>query len=256
MKIIFLGCTKFSEILLKSLLEARFDICAIFTIPKEFTVKGREKVTNSNYVNLDPIAQKNNIPVYIVNEEKNIASYETVIRDLNPDIILVLGWYYIIPSLIRRIPQYGACGIHASRLPRFAGWSPLVWAIIKGEKETGVTFFRFDSSTDGGDIIMQKQISIEYTDTIKEVYDKATEVSKDILLETLPALEQIKLKKQDKSKLEVYPKRSPADGEIDLTLPAEELYNFIRAQSSPYPGAYIKTIDGKKLIIEKAKVEI
>lgn len=255
MRIIFLGCTKFSEVLLKALLEEKFDICAVFTIPKEFTVRGKDKVTNINYVDLDIIAQKNDIPVYTVNGKKDLLSFETVIRELKPDVILVLGWYYIVPSSIRKIPKYGACGIHASLLPRYAGWSPLVWAIINGEKETGVTFFQFDSSTDGGDIIEQKKISIEYTDTIKEVYDKATQLSKEVLLETLPVFGKIEFKKQDKSKLEVYPKRSPEDGEIDLNQPAEKIYNFIRAQSSPYPGAYIKTTDSKKIIIEKARVK-
>jgi methionyl-tRNA formyltransferase len=255
MKIVFLGCTKFSEELLQALISHNFDISAVFTIPQEFTVRGSEKVKNSNYGNLKFIVEKRNIPLYYVDENNKLGTYENIIREIDPDIILVLGWYYIIPKKIREIPKYGACGIHASLLPKYAGWAPLVWAMINGEKETGVTFFQLDDSVDGGDVIAQESFVIEYKDTIKEVYEKATQKSIDVLVDSLSKLKNIKFSKQDKSKLEVWDKRNPDDGEIDLTKNSYELYNFIRAQSNPYPGAFIKTIDGKKLIIEKARIE-
>ena len=255
MKIVFLGCTKFSEELLQALVANGFDIAAIFTIPQEFMVRGNEKVKNSNYSNLKPIAEKQNIPLYYVDENKKLGEYEFIIKEINPDIILVLGWYYIVPKSIRAIPKYGACGIHASLLPKYAGWAPLVWAMINGEKETGVTFFQFDGSVDGGDIIAQERFKIEYNDTIKEVYEKATNKSIEILVKTLPILSDMQFIKQDKSKLEIWDKRTPEDGEIDLSKPSNELYDFIRAQSSPYPGAFIRTSDGKKIVIEKARIE-
>lgn len=255
MKIVFLGCTKFSEELLKSLLNNKFEISAIFTIPKEFLVRGNEKVVNSNFVDLSLIAEENNIPLYYVNETNKLSSYTKIIKEIAPDIILVLGWYYIVPKVIREIPKYGACGIHASLLPKYAGWAPLVWAIINGERETGVTFFQFDDSIDGGDIISQVSFDINYEDTIKEVYIKATEKSSEILINILPKLNNIEFKKQDKSKLEIWDKRTQDDGEIDLSKSPEEIYNFVRAQSNPYPGAFIKTDDGKRLIIEKIRLE-
>lgn len=255
MRIVFLGCTKFSEELLQSLVTRNFDISAIFTIPQEFTVRGTEKVTNSNYGDLKLIAEKQNIPLYYVDETKKIIEYKTIIEELKPDIILVLGWYYIVPQAIRNIPKYGVCGIHASLLPKYAGWAPLVWAIINGEEKTGVTFFQFDDSVDGGDIIAQEEFEIAYNDTIKEVYQKATDKSAEILIKTLPVLNTIKFSKQNKEKLEIYDKREPKDGEIDFSKSSKEIYDFIRAQSSPYPGAFFKTMDGKKIIIEKARIE-
>lgn len=255
MKIVFLGSTKFSEELLVFLINKGFEISAVFTIPKEFTVRGTEKVKNSNFVCLKQISKENNIPLYYVDEKNKLSSYENIIKDIEPDIILVLGWYYIVPKAIRDIPKYGACGIHASLLPKYAGWAPLVWAVINGETETGVTFFRFDDSVDGGDIISQESFAIEYEDTIKEVYEKATKKSAEVLLNSLPILDSIEFKKQDKSQLEIWEKRTPEDGEIDMSKSSLDIYNFIRAQSSPYPGAFIRTIDGKKLIIEKARIE-
>lgn len=135
MKIVFLGCTKFSEELLNSLIDNNINISAIFTIPQEFTIRNNEKVINRNYVDMSSISKSNNIPLYFVDENNKLSSYENIIRDINPDIILVLGWYYIVPKVIREIPKYGACGIHASLLPKYAGWAPLVWAIINGEKK-------------------------------------------------------------------------------------------------------------------------
>ena len=102
---------------------------------------------------------------------------------------------------------------------------------------------------------MQKQIIIKPTETIKEVYQRATGASKSILLKTLKALPKIHFKPQDKAKIKVYPQRKPEDGQIDLEWDAVRMYNFIRAQSSPYPGAFIRTKDGHKIIIEKAVLE-
>jgi len=256
MKIVFFGASQFSEDLLSTLYDNGFKIDALFTIDQEFTIRKGEKVKNYNHSNLIPLAEANNTPHHIVdNEERKLSSYIDVLEEIQPDVILVLGWYYMIPKAVRDIPKYGCCGIHASLLPKYAGWAPLVWAIIHGEKKTGVTFFQMDESTDGGDIIMQKELAIEPDDTIKEVYAKATESSKQILLETLPIFDTLEFKKQDKNLLEIHDKRSPEDGLIDMDMTAQEMYNFVRAQSSPYPGAFIRTSDGKKLIIEKARIE-
>ena len=253
MKIIFLGSTKFSEELLNSLINNNFDITAVFTIPKVFTVLKGEKVVNHNYSDLSKITNKNNIPIYYVDEDKKLSSYEKIIKSINPDIILVLGWYYIVPKVIREIPKYGACGIHASMLPKYAGWAPLVWSIIHGEKETGVTFFQFNDSVDGGDIIAQKNFKIDINDTIKEAYSKATIESSNILVRILPIIDTIKFKKQDKNKLKIYNKRTPKDGEIDFSKSAKEIYDFIRAQTRPYPCAF-STINNERIKIIDSKL--
>lgn len=236
MKIVFLGSTKFSEELLSALIKHNFEISPIFTIPQEFTVRGNEKVVNTNFVDSQSIAMLNNILFYYVDENNKLLSYENVINEIKP----ILDWYYIVPNVIRNIPKYGACEIHASLLPKYAGWAPLVWAIINREKETGVTFFQFDDSVDGGDIIFQESFSIEPEDTIKEVYDKATEKSSEILINTLSKLDKIEFKKQDKSKLEIWDKRTPIDGKIYWAEKSVNLYNFIRAQTIPYLCPFTK----------------
>ena len=257
MNIVFLGCTKFSKDILISLLEKNINISALFTIPEEFDISYSDrKVKNYNYVDFSEISREYDIPLFYVNSSENkISNYKKVIEDIQPDVILVMGWYYMVPKTIRDIAKYGTWGIHASLLPKYAGGAPLVWAMINGEEKTGVTLFKLEDGVDDGDIIAQSEVKIEFNDTIKEVYDKVTTVSKEILYNSLLNIDTIDFIKQDKSKIEVFPQRSPNDGEIDFNKTGLEIYNFIRAQSPPYPGAFFKTIDGKKIIIEKARIE-
>lgn len=253
----FLGCTNFSKSLLLHLIDNGYIPAVIFTIPKEFTISySSEKIQNSNFANLKEIANQNSIPIFEVESKKGMRldDYQDVIQDMRVELMLVLGWYYMISKSVRESLKYGAWGIHASLLPKYAGGAPLSWAIIKGEVETGVTLFRMDDGVDDGDIIAQKSFEIHQKDTIKDVYIKADEVSKIVLSEVLGDIRSVVFAPQDKSAIKIYPQRCPADGELDLSQTSEQLYNFIRAQSSPYPGAFIKTVDGKKLIIEKARI--
>lgn len=259
MNVVFFGATKFSEEILRHLIDGGINVSVIFTIPQEFSISYSDtKVKNYNHSELSLLAEQNNIPIYYIESSvdgQKTTDYAEQIKAAKPDVILVMGWYYMVPKSIRNLASYGAWGIHASMLPDYAGGAPLVWAIINGEKETGVTLFKLDDGVDDGDIVVQEKIVIDELDSIKEVYEKVTKVSKKLLLESLNQLPNIEFKPQDKSKIKVYPQRKPDDGEIDLSKSARDLYNFIRAQSSPYPGAFIRTSDGKKLIIEKARIQ-
>lgn len=258
MKIVFLGATAFSRELLGHLLENGIKPVQLFTIPEEFSISYSEgKVKNYNYANLHELAAQAGIPSADVESTsgKRLTDYYDELKTLEPDVILVMGWYYMVPKKIRELARYGAWGIHASLLPRYAGGAPLVWAIINGEKETGVSLFRLDDGVDDGDIIAQQAFPIAEDDSIKEVYAKATEASKKILLKALQNAGDIVFHPQDKNAIEVWPQRKPEDGEIDLDWPAEKIYNFIRAQSPPYPGAFIKTANGDKIYIDKARLE-
>jgi methionyl-tRNA formyltransferase len=256
MSVVFLGSTKFSKVVLEALLAAEVQVTDIFTLKEEFSISySKEKVKNYNYANLKPIADAYGIPCFTLEQGKDLNEHKEYLRSRRPDAILVMGWYYMIGKEIREIATHGAWGIHASMLPDYAGGAPLVWAIINGEQKTGTTLFQLSDGVDDGNIIAQQEIEINFTDTIREVYDRVEEVSKQMLVQAVKNPEKIVFTPQQKDRIKVYPQRSPADGELNLQKPAIELYNFIRAQSSPYPGAFIKTVDGKKLIIEKARIE-
>jgi methionyl-tRNA formyltransferase len=254
-KIIFFGATKFSEEILINLLNDNCNISAIFSIPKKFNISySDEKVVNYNYADLSKYANKLSIPFYLVDssDEKKLIDYKSIIESLSPKVIIAVGWYYMVPKQIRKIPENGVWGIHASLLPNYAGGAPLVWAIINGEKETGVTLFKFDSGVDDGDIIFQEKIKINKKDTIKILSKKVSSLSKKIIKKALNQNKVIYFP-QDKSKIKVYPQRSPKDGKIDWSWDSQAINNFIRAQTKPYPGAWT-IIDGHKVTIWDAEI--
>lgn len=254
--IIFLGSTKFSEQILISLIENKCDIKAIFSIPEKFRISySKEKVTNTNFADLSKLAKSFSIPFFLVDSEKGkrLIDFKSEIEKLSSKVIIAAGWYYMIPKQIRDIPENGAWGIHASLLPNYAGGAPLVWAMINGEKETGVSLFKMEEGVDDGAIILQEKISIDYDDTIKTLLEKALISSKKILLSALNQ-KSVKYNPQDKSKIKIYPQRSPEDGEIDWSLDDEKIRNFVRAQTKPYPGAWTK-INNKKVIVWDISIE-
>jgi methionyl-tRNA formyltransferase len=255
MKIVFLGATKFSEEMLTALIKNGRRIEAVFSIPENFEIKKRtspisEKYKNTNFANLAVLASQNLIPHYFVDGGENtIEKYRSALAEIRPDVILAMGWYYIIPKSIRSLAKYGAFGIHASLLPEYAGGSPLVWALINGEKRTGVTLFQLDDGVDDGGILAQREIAIEHSDTIATLYKKVIHHSKELLLAEIDNIGNCPaaLKLQDRAKINPRPIRTPIDGLIqwgDMT--SLKIYNFIRAQTSPYPCAY-SFIESKKV---------
>lgn len=152
---------------------------------------------------------------------------------LKSDVILTFGWY-TLPKVIREIPTEGVWGLHASLLLDYAGGTPLVWALINGEKFTGTTLFKKQGGVDDGDIIEQEKIIIEEEDTIKTLLAKASSFSRNFIVRVLK-YSKIPKKPQDKSKLKRHPQRSPKDGEINWSWDKSHTENFVRAQTKPYP---------------------
>ncbi len=166
--------------------------------------------------------------------------YRQHLNRWQPDLVLVLGWYYIVPTLIIKSVPFGCMAIHASLLPKYRGMAPITWAIINGEKETGVSLFYLEKGVDTGDIVAQKGIVIERADTVGSVYAQVTDVSIKILKEYLPLIARDEAPRipQDHDRATIFPRRNPEDGLIDWTRSAQQLYDFIRAQTRPYPGAF------------------
>ena len=253
---VFLSATIFGSKILENLLSKGCIPKAIFTIPQYFSISySSNKVKNYNFYDFAPIARKYKIPLYSVESAVSpISSYQKVLASMHLDFMLVAGWYYKIPENIYMLSRLGAFGFHNSLLPKYAGGAPLVWAMICGEKEAGVTLFKMNNHMDSGAIILQESFEIAQEDTIKEVLDKATQQAKAMSLKLFDRDFVITFKEQN-AKLEYYPQRNPSDGKIDLNWDSVRMYNFIRAQSAPYPGAFIQTSDGHKLVIDRAHIE-
>lgn len=255
MKIVFFGATELGYKCCRHIIEKNLsEITAILTLPEIFTISySKTPVKNVTYADFHSFERQYQIPVIEVKD--NMKSYQEKIKQFNPDFLLVIGWYYMIPKGIRELSPKGCTGFHSSLLPKYRGGAPLVWAIINGEKETGVTFFYMDEGIDSGDIIAQKKFPIEDNDTIKNAIDKSYNCIIEILDEYLPKIEAGNAQriKQDESQATFVPQRKPEDGEIDWSWNAKRIRNFIRAQTKPYPGAFT-IINGKKLTIWEAEI--
>ena len=175
MNIVFFGASELGYKCCRLIIEEKLaNITGIFTIPKEFNISYSDKpVKNVNFADFHELGKEFNIPVTDITGK--MGSYYEQIAALEPEMILVIGWYYMIPEKIRKIAAKGCVGMHASLLPKYRGGAPLVWAIINGEEKTGLTFFYLEDGVDNGDIIAQHEIEIKESETIKDINDKVTD---------------------------------------------------------------------------------
>lgn len=170
------------------------------------------------------------------------------------DLMLVVSWRYMIPAEIYTKPNFGTYVFHDSLLPKYRGFSPTVWAMINGEKQTGVTVFRITEEVDAGDIIDQEIVPIGCDDTIADVMERMTMSYLHLLENNFNALidGSADAYPQDHSQATYTCKRIADDNKIDWTWPTDRIYDFIRALTSPYTGAY-SYLGGKKITIWAAK---
>jgi len=197
-------------------------------------------------------AESNAIPFYIV---KNVIETKNLIRSINPTVALVHGWYQIIP--VEELIDTTFLGFHYSPLPKYRGNAPLVWQIINGEKELGVSFFQLTAQMDEGDLVAQEFFTLSTEENIAEALSKAGDVVQRMLIDFLTDWpnKPIHLIKQPCEVPSYCGLRLPEDGKINWHSNADEVHDFIRAQSKPYPGAFTLLPDGRKLTVWKSSVE-
>jgi methionyl-tRNA formyltransferase len=195
------------------------------------------------------VAQANSLSVFA---PQNINSPQWVeqIRVLKPDILFSFYYRHLVSNEILAIPPLGCFNLHGSLLPRYRGCAPVNWAIICGEKETGVTLHHMIARLDAGNIVAQQSVRIGFEDNARTLLEKLTVIARDVLREILPLLRTGNAPSvpQDLSKGRYFRRRTPDDGLIDWRWSAIQIYNMARALTHPYPGAFT-SIAGRKLII-------
>lgn len=256
MKIVFIGASKFGLKCLEAIVQTNScTISGVITAEESFKISyNPEGVKNVLYANFSSYCKDRNFECEIM--KSNMKSKELLIKvkKWKPDAFIVCGWYHMIPNAWREIaPAYG---LHASLLPDYSGGAPLVWAMINGEKETGITLFQMDSGVDSGPILGQKKVTILPEYTIKDLYLKIEQAGIKLIKDQISLLSQDKhqLTAQDETKRRIFPQRSPRDGEIDWKWNVAKINNFIKAQTRPYPGAFT-VINNKKVILWDAEVK-
>lgn len=225
----------------EALVDLGLPVAKILSIPREFTISwAQDSVVNAQFADASAFAKARSIPFAYVRSGR-AEDYRAALGQLAPDLFVVAGWYYLIPNAIRTCARLGAIGAHASLLPSYRGGAPLVWAIINGETQSGVTLFHLNSGVDDGDIIAQATLEITEADDIGSVIAKATQQSVALMSVYVPRVLDgtAPRRAQDARFATVMPQRSPADGLIDWNaLTSARAYDWIRAQTSPYPGAF------------------
>ena len=231
-------------------------VAGVLTTPAKIDISYSDgPLTISTHARFQALGAEFGFQVHELTGEMTASRQLQSLEHWQPDLLLALGWYYVVPRRVRESARLGTLGIHASLLPKYRGGAPIPWAIINGETETGASLFYLEESVDTGDIVAQERFSIRESDTCATVYEKAASASVKILREYLPRLASGRAPRipQDEGEATYYPQRRPEDGLIDWSWSPKRIRDFIRAQTKPYPGAYTY-VGGKKVLIWDADI--
>lgn len=250
MRIIYMGTPDFAVEALKSIIAAGHEVVAVFTQPDK--AKGRSKALVPTPVKAEALLH--DIPVYQPEKLRDAENVE-IIKNYNPEIIVVAAYGQILPESILNIPPYGCINIHASLLPKYRGAAPIEWSIIDGEEKTGVTTMYMAKGLDTGDMIDKVEVVIEPKDTGLTLHDKLAKAGSELILETIDKLKAGTATRtvQDDS-LSCYASMLNKElGCIDFTKDAASIERLIRGLI-PWPCAYT-SVDGKMVQIYSADIK-
>ena len=245
-----MGTPDFSVGALKALAENGYEIAGVVTQPDK--PRGRGKASAMTPVK--EAALELGLTVYQPARVREQSFMDTV-RALNPDVIVVSAFGQIIPKALLELPRYGCVNIHASLLPKYRGAAPIQWAVMDGEPISGVTIMQMDEGLDTGDMLAKTEVPLDPDETGGSLFDKLSRAGAELLIRTLPALEQGTLtpEKQPLESPTAYARMiRKEDGRIDWNLEAEAIERRIRGLN-PWPSAYTE-LTGKILKIWRAEV--
>ena len=232
MKIVFMGTPEFAIPSLQKILESKHQVIAVVTAPDKERGRGRQ----ITYSPVKEFALKNKLDVYNPVALKD-PEFISRLRELKPDLFVVVA-FRILPKEVYSIPLKGSFNLHGSLLPKYRGAAPIQWALINGEKETGVTTFFLEDKVDTGNIIIQENLLINDEDNFGLLHNKMMMLGSEVVLKTIGLIdtEKIILTKQNDQLASPAPKITKEICEINWNKSALEIHNLVRGLS-PYPGA-------------------
>ncbi|MBL3658039.1 methionyl-tRNA formyltransferase [Fulvivirga sediminis] len=253
LRIIYMGTPEFAVPSLEILVEHQFNVVAVITAPDK--PKGRgQKLTTSP---VKDCAVKHNIPVL---QPTNLKAPEFIeeLKSYNANLQIVVA-FRMLPEVVWNMPEIGTFNLHASLLPQYRGAAPINWAIINGEKETGVSTFFLQHEIDTGKIIFQEKEAIRENDTVGDLYERLMQLGSKLVLKTVEAIQADsypQINQDESQELKSAPKIFRETCEIKWDQPTEMVYNFIRGLS-PYPAAWTEILDKnlKVFIVEKTPLD-
>ncbi len=248
LKIIFLGTPDFAVSSLKMLVENKYDIVGVVTAPDKYGGRGRKQLIMSD---VKKFALKHNLNIL---QPTNLKSKEFLnqLNSLNADLQVIVA-FRMLPEVVWNMPPLGTYNLHGSLLPKYRGAAPIHWAIMNGERETGVSSFKLKHEIDTGDMLLQRKMSIKDNDTLGSVYDKLKALGAQVVLESVRMIESgnLRLRPQPDIATTKAPKLNRENCQLNFNLPTHQVYNKIRGLD-PFPSAWCK-IDGKTHKIFKSR---
>ena len=246
MKIVFMGTPDFAKESLEGLVEAGYDVAAVVTNPDKPKGRGMKMIFSP----VKEYAVSKGLEVLQPVKVRNNEEFIDRIKSYNPDVICVVAYGKIIPKEILDIPKFGCINVHGSLLPKYRGAAPVQWAVLNGEKITGITTMFMDIGMDTGDMILKEEVEIGENETTGELWNRLSKIGSDLLVKTIGLIENgnVPREKQDESEATYAPMLSKEIGKINWDeFTSEKIKNLVRGLN-PIMGAYT-FLDEKKLKI-------
>ena len=250
LKILFMGTPDFAQESLKSIYDAGYEIIGVVTNPDKPKGRGMKLA----YSPVKEYALEKNLKIYQPIKIKNNTEFLDEIRALAPDVICVVAYGKILPKEILEIPKLGCINVHGSLLPKYRGAAPIQWAVLNGDKTTGITTMYMNEGMDTGDMILKEEVEIGPEETTGDLWQKLSKIGGEILVKTLKLIEEGKAPREKQTEeATLAPMLNKEMALIDWeNSDANKIHNLIRGLN-PIMGAY-SYIDGKKIKFWKSKV--
>lgn len=249
MRILFMGTPDIAAESLAALLDAGHEVCGVFT--RRDKPVGRKQILTAPPVK--QLAVEHGLSVYQPRTLRDGSSDE-LIKELAPDIIVVVAYGCIIPPQLLHAAKYGCINLHVSLLPKYRGSAPIQWAVLNGDEGTGVTIMQLDEGLDTGDILMVEPVTIDPEETSGELFDRVSAVGAGTLVTALEKIEAGELtpRKQDNAAATIAPPLTKDMAQFDFTQDAAHIHNWVRGMN-PWPCAWFVTSGGKKVKVMECR---
>ena len=243
MRILFMGTPDFAKESLEAVYNAGYEIIGVVTNPDKPKGRGMKMM----FTPVKEFALEKNIPIYQPLKVRNNTEFIEEMKELNPDVICVVAYGKILPKEILDIPEKGCINVHGSLLPKYRGAAPIQWAVLNGEKTTGVTTMYMDIGMDTGDMILKKEVSIGEDETTGELWNRLSKIGGEILVDTLKLIENGKAPREKQGEdFSMAPMLDKQMARIEWkNKTAEEIKNLVRGLN-PIMGAF-SMLDNKKI---------
>ena len=250
LKVLFMGTPDFAQESLKSIYDAGFEIIGVVTNPDKPKGRGMKLA----YSPVKEFALEKGLKIYQPIKIRNNTEFLDEIKSLKPDVICVVAYGKILPKEILEIPKLGCINVHGSLLPKYRGAAPIQWAVLNGDKTTGITTMYMDEGMDTGDMILKEEVEIGPEETTGELWQKLSKIGGEILVKTLKLIEEGKAPREKQTEeASLAPMLNKEMALIDWeNLDINKIHNLIRGLN-PIMGAY-SYVSGKKIKFWKSKV--